>query len=354
MSDPGHVRRPEVELGPVSGEERGMASALLLLEAVHLGVELRVRRDRPRLAQHLPALDVLALGPAQQTPDVVAGLALVEDLAEHLDPRGDGLLGRPDAHDLDLVPGVDDALLDPPGRDRAAPRDREDVLDRHQERLVERPLGLRDVVVERVGELEDRRLGLLVALERLQGRALDHRRLVARELVLLEQVADLLLDELDQVGVVDHVGLVQEHDHRGDVHLARQQHVLARLRHRPIRGGHDEDRAIHLRRPGDHVLDVVVVAGAVDVRVVALVGLVLDVRGRDRDPALLLLGSVVDLIERLLLGAAPLLRHLAPLALAVFFDVLCGLFGEPRKYSRHDTAATGSAGPPSVIRSATL
>jgi hypothetical protein len=123
------------------------------------------------------------------------------------------------------------------------------------------------------------------------------------------------------------------------------------------RAGDDEDRAVHLRRPGDHVLDVVVVAGAVDVRVVALVGLVLHVRGRDRDPALLLLGSVVDLIERLLIGAALLgehlgdrrcegrlavvdmtdradvhmrlvpfellLRHLAPLALAVVF-VVCG------------------------------
>ena len=32
LSDPGHVRGPEVELGPVSGEEQGMASALLLLE----------------------------------------------------------------------------------------------------------------------------------------------------------------------------------------------------------------------------------------------------------------------------------------------------------------------------------
>ena len=33
---------------------------------------------------------------------------------------------------------------------------------------------------------------------------------------------------------------------------------------------HDQDRAVHLRRAGDHVLDVVGVAGAIDVRVVAL------------------------------------------------------------------------------------
>jgi hypothetical protein len=44
------------------------------------------------------------------------------------------------------------------------------------------------------------------------------------------------------------------------------------------------------------------VPGAVDVGVVAGVGLVLDVGDRDRDPALTLLGGVVDRIERAVLG----------------------------------------------------
>ena len=56
----------------------------------------------------------------------------------------------------------------------------------------------------------------------------------------------------------------------------------------------DEDRAVHLGGAGDHVLHVVGVAGAVDVRVVALVGLVFDVRGVDRDAALFFFGSGVD------------------------------------------------------------
>jgi hypothetical protein len=70
------------------------------------------------------------------------------------------------------------------------------------------------------------------------------------------------------------------------------------LRHRAVGGGDHEDRAVHLGRAGDHVLDVVGVAGAVDVRVVARLGLVLDVRDRDRDAALPLLGRLVDLVER--------------------------------------------------------
>ena len=120
-----------------------------------------------------------------------------------------------DPDDLDLVAGVDDALLDAARGDGAAAGDREDVLDRHQERLVEVALRLGDVLVEGVGELEDRLLRLLVALERLQRRALDDRGVVARELVLVQQVADLLLDQLEQLLVVDHVDLVQVDDHEG-------------------------------------------------------------------------------------------------------------------------------------------
>ena len=71
-----------------------------------------------------------------------------------------------------------------------------------------------------------------------------------------------------------------------------------------------QDRAVHLGRAGDHVLDVVGVPRAVDVRVVAVVGLVLDVRDGDRDAALALFGRVVDRVERAEL--APPLRAPAP------------------------------------------
>src|SRR3954447_8667448 len=80
----GDVGRTEIELRPVAREERRVATAFLLLQDVDPGLELGVRSDRAGLAQPLPALDVLALGAAQQAADVVARLTLVEDLAEHL------------------------------------------------------------------------------------------------------------------------------------------------------------------------------------------------------------------------------------------------------------------------------
>src|SRR4029453_14976919 len=137
LDDAGYVRRAEVELRPGAGDEGRVAAALLLLQAVDLRLALGVGRNRAGLAEHLAALDLLALGATQQTADVVACAALVEDLAEHLDAGDDGLRGVADSHDLDVVPCVDDALLDAAGRDGTAPGDREDVLDRHQERLVQ-------------------------------------------------------------------------------------------------------------------------------------------------------------------------------------------------------------------------
>ena len=83
----------------------------------------RVRLHRAGLAQDLPALDTLAVHAAQKRPDVVARLATVQKLAEHLDTRADRLLRRPDPHDLDLVANVDHAALHTPRHNRPAARD---------------------------------------------------------------------------------------------------------------------------------------------------------------------------------------------------------------------------------------
>ena len=125
----------------------------------------------------------------------------------------------------------------------------------------------------------------------------DDRRVLV-EFLRGQQLADLHLDELEDLLVVDHVGLVQRDQDVRHADLTGEQHVLARLRHRAVGGRDHEDGAVHLRRTGDHVLDVVGVTRGVDVRVVALLGLVLDVRDVDRDTTSLLLGRLVDLIER--------------------------------------------------------
>ncbi|EGJ75317.1 putative elongation factor Tu [Streptomyces sp. Tu6071] len=296
--DAGHVRGAEVELRTVVVEEGGVTATLVLRQDVRLRLEGGVRRDRARLDDDLAALDVLALDAAEEQTDVLARLALVEQLAEHLDAgdRGGRLLLL-DADDVDGLVDLQDTTLDTAGDDRTATGDREDVLDRHEERLVDVTLGLGDGLVHGLHEVENGLAPLGVALERLERRDLDDREVVARELVLGEQLADLELDELQDLLVVHHVGLVEGDNDVGDADLAGQEDVLLRLRHRTVGRGDHEDRAVHLGGTGDHVLDVVRVTRAVDVRVVARLGLVLDVRDGDGDTALALLRSLVDLVE---------------------------------------------------------
>ena len=160
------------------------------------------------------------------------------------------------------------------------------------------PLRLRNVLVHRIHQRVDLRFPLGLAVQRAQSRAANHRHIVARELVLRQQLADFHLHQVRQLFVFDRVALVQKHHDAGNAHLARQQNVFLGLRHRTVGRRNHQDRAVHLRRAGDHVLDVIGVTGAVHVRIVTVGRLVLHVRRRDRDAALPLFRSVVDRIKR--------------------------------------------------------
>src|SRR5690606_26397650 len=111
--------------------------------------------------------------------------------------------------------------------------------------------------------------------------------------------ANFHLDQLQQLGVIDHVGLVQEHDDVGNANLTGQQDVLASLRHGAVGSRADQDRAVHLGSTGDHVLHVVGVTRAVDVRVVTNRGIIFNVGGVDGDTTSLFFRRVVDLVVTL-------------------------------------------------------
>jgi hypothetical protein len=225
-------------------------------------------------------------------------LTLIEQLAEHFN-AGDHCLGRRlDPDDLDFLADLNDAALDSARADGAAAGNREHVFYRHQERLVFRPLRLRNVLIHRLHQSHDRFFAelLIAAFERLEGRAFDDGDLVAREIVLRQQLTNFKFDQLEQLRIVDHVDLVHVNDERRNTDLTGEQDVLAGLRHRAVCRGHHQDRAVHLSGAGDHVLHVVGVAWTIDVRVMALVGLILDVSGRNGDAARLLFRRLVDLV----------------------------------------------------------
>src|SRR2546425_3754202 len=206
-----------------------------------------------------PPPHFLLAPPPQQTPHIAPRLPLVQQLPKHLPPRHHRLARLPNPHNLHLFPPLHPPPLHPPRNARPPPRDRKDVLDRHQKRLVNRPLRRRNVAVHRLHQLPYalRRLTVLRLLHRPQRRPPDHRNRVPRKLVLLQQLPHLQLHQVQNLRVVHHVHLVHEHHQKRHVHLPRQQHVLPRLRHRPVVRRHHHNRPVHLRRPRDHVLDVV-------------------------------------------------------------------------------------------------
>ena len=71
-------------------------------------------------------------------------------------------------------------------------------------------------------------------------------------------------------------------------------YICTSLSHGAVGGGDDQDSAVHLSSAGDHVLDIVGVARAVNVSIVTFLSLVLNVSGVDGDAALSLFGSLVD------------------------------------------------------------
>ena len=80
--------------------------------------------------------------------------------------------------------------------------------------------------------------------------------------------------------------------------------MLSGLGHGSVGCCNDEDRAVHLSSAGNHVLNIVGVARAVNVRIVTVSGLILDVSGVNCDTTRLLFGCLVDFVVSHLLRFA--------------------------------------------------
>jgi len=136
-------------------------------------------------------LHVILVDAAKQEAHVVASLAVVQELPEHLDPGDDRLLVGPKADKCHFLAHLDLATLDSSGGYSATASDREHVLHWHQEGLIRLALGLRDIGIQRIHQLADLLTVLTVGvtgLKSLECRAFDDRRVVAREVVARKQL----------------------------------------------------------------------------------------------------------------------------------------------------------------------
>lgn len=293
----GDISSTNEELGRVAIKARGVATTLLLGKNVDLALELGVLGDGARVCDDLSTADVLALDTTEKDTDVVSSLTTGKGLLVHLDTSAGGAdLGPLATDDLDFLTGVDAASLNTSSHDGSASRDREGVLNGEKEGLVEVTLRLGDEGVDVAHELEDGILAdrVITALNSGKGGATNDRGVITREVVVVEKLTDLHLHNLEELLIVDLVDLVEEDNEGGHTNLLGEKQVLTGLGHGAVGGRDDKDTTVHGGSTGNHVLDVIGVAGAVNVGVVAGVGGVLDVGGGDGDTTGTLFGGLVN------------------------------------------------------------
>src|ERR1051326_7667290 len=106
-----------------------------------------MRSNRTRLGQNRSAFDFFLCGAAKQNTGVVTGHAAVELLVEHFNTGYNGLAGRANTDNFNFIGELNLTAFDSSGYHGSASFNAEDVFNRHQKRLVDFALGVRDVAV---------------------------------------------------------------------------------------------------------------------------------------------------------------------------------------------------------------
>ncbi len=288
-----------------------MTTTLLLRQHIHLRLKISMRRNTTRLRQHLTPLHLILLNPPQQRTNIIPSLPLIKKLPEHLNTSTRRLLRIPDTDDLQLITSMNNPLLNLARHHRPTTRNRKHILNRHQKRLIQITLRLRNIRIHRLHQLRDLVRSIRITLKSLQRRHMNHRHIITRKLILRQKLTSLHLHQLQQLLIINHVSLVQSNNNRRHPNLTSQQHMLPRLRHRTIRSRHHKNRPINLRRTRNHILDVISMTRHIHMRIMPIRRLILNMRHINRDPTLPLLRSLINILKRRRLRTRnPLRQHL--------------------------------------------
>src|SRR5262249_19842230 len=159
----------------------------------------------------------------QQNANVVSGAGFIEKFAEHFDICRNRLRSGANADQLNVFHLLENTALDTTSGDSASAFNIEHVFDWHQKRLIDRALRHGNVVVNRFDQRENLFLRIRIAVKRFERAALNNRYLVSGKFVLRQEITHFHLHEIKQLGVIDHVDLVQEHNNRRNTDLAGEQ-----------------------------------------------------------------------------------------------------------------------------------
>jgi hypothetical protein len=277
--------------------ERSVTTTFFLLQNVDLSLEVIVGSYSTGLAEYHTTLDFVLIYTAEEETNVIAGFTFVEELAEHFDAGNDSLLVLTQTEELNFVTYVNDTSLDTAGSNCTTTRDREHVLNRHQERFIDIAGRQGNPSIYGSHKLHNFLYPLGFAVEGTESGTTDDGSVVAIVVVLRKKVAHIHFNELKHLLIVYHVAFVHKYNETGNVHLASQKDVLTSLGHRTVSSGNYDDSTVHLSSTGNHVLHIVGVSRAVYVSIVTFFCLILYVSSVDCDTTLALFGCVVNLVE---------------------------------------------------------
>ncbi len=292
------VHGTEIELWTIVILEWSVTTTFFLFQHVDRSLETFVRSDNSRVSNHHTTLHILLVDSTEEKTYVVTSHTFRKNLTEHLNTSNDRLSIFTKTKELNFVTYLHNTSLDTACSHCTTTCDREHILNRHQEWLINITNRLLNPSVASIHEFHHLVFPLWNTIQSTKSRTADDRSL-RLEVILSEKILHIHLNELKHFFIVNHITLVHEHYKTWHIHLTSKEDVLTSLRHRTIGCSNHDDSTVHLSSTSNHVLHIVGVSRAVHVSVVTFCCLILDVSSVDSDTTLLLFWSIVNLVERL-------------------------------------------------------
>ena len=265
---------------------------------------------RTRLGDNHTTTNLVLINTAEQQTDIVASFTFVKNLTEHLNTGNSALqLLSTHTNNINGVASVDNTSLNTASRDSTTTRDREHVLNRHQEIFIFLADRFRYPIIDSVHEFLNGLDTFGLTIQSGKSGTTNNGDIVAIKIIGAKEFSNLHFNEIKQLGVIDKVALVQEHNQLRNTHLASEQNVLTSLRHRTICGSYNKNCTIHLSSTSNHVLHIVSVTRTIHMRIVTLFGLILNVSSVDGNTTLFLLRGGVNRIEAFHFGKTLFSKH---------------------------------------------
>ena len=275
-----------------------MTTTLFLLQNIDRSLEVIVRSNSSWVYYNHTTLNLSFINTTKEETYVITSLTLCKVLTEHLHTSDDRLLIFTKTEELNLITNLTDTSLNTTRSNSTTTCNREHILNRHQERLVNFTLWLLNPRVNSIHQLHYRINPLFNTVQSTKCRTANNRSILFIS-VLLEDFANLHLNEIKHFLILNHITLIQENHQTRYIHLTSEQNVLTSLRHRTISSSHNQDSTIHLSSTSNHVLHIVSVTRTVYVCIVTICCLILNVSRVDSNTTLFLLRSIINLIKRL-------------------------------------------------------